>query len=96
MFRTADIVPSVDCGFSRFIGLTSEQFMKNVTNEPVLEYKKGSAERIALEKELEAMSKTTTDVPIRIGNRKIFNENIHYQVMVGQVILNLKAHFATL
>ncbi|XGW11552.1 hypothetical protein V3C99_012772 [Haemonchus contortus] len=68
-------------GASTFSGLTSEQFMKNVTNEPALEYKKGSAERQALEKELETMSKSPTDVPIRIGSKKIFNESIHYQVM---------------
>ncbi|PIO59238.1 putative 1-pyrroline-5-carboxylate dehydrogenase, partial [Teladorsagia circumcincta] len=39
-----------------FSGLTSEQFMRNPTNEPILEYKKGSQERQELENELEKMS----------------------------------------
>ncbi|CAI4221499.1 unnamed protein product [Auanema sp. JU1783] len=79
------------CGLSRtvvlrrnastFSGLTSEQFMKSMTNEPILEYKKGSTERLALEKELTAMSKTTVDVPLRIGDKKIFNNLERNQVM---------------
>ncbi|KAK6020452.1 hypothetical protein OSTOST_13894, partial [Ostertagia ostertagi] len=79
--RVGSITCNLYRGVTTYSGLTSEEFMRNVTNEPVLEYKKGSAERLALEKELEKMSKTPTDVPIRIGDRKIFNENIHYQVM---------------
>ncbi|KAK6046954.1 1-pyrroline-5-carboxylate dehydrogenase [Cooperia oncophora] len=66
---------------STFSGLTSEQFMKKATNEPILEYKKGSKERQELEKELEMLSKTPTDVPLRIGTKKIHNELLRDQVM---------------
>ncbi|KJH42804.1 1-pyrroline-5-carboxylate dehydrogenase [Dictyocaulus viviparus] len=62
-------------------GLTSEQFMKKVTNEPILEYRKGSNERVELEKELDAMSKTCTLIPIRIGTKKITSDRTFDQVM---------------
>ncbi|KAJ1366161.1 hypothetical protein KIN20_026765 [Parelaphostrongylus tenuis] len=66
---------------STFSGLTSEQFMKKATNEPVLEYKRGSRERTELEKELDSMSKRPTNVPICIGSKKITNDHAQTQVM---------------
>ncbi|PAV86389.1 hypothetical protein WR25_15384 [Diploscapter pachys] len=56
-----------------FSGLTSADFLKKKTNEPILEYRKGSKERIALEDELAKLSKTPIDVPLRIGSKKITN-----------------------
>lgn len=55
--------------------------MKKAANEPILEYKKGSNERKELEKELDAMSKTPTVVPLRIGEKRITNEQVLNQVM---------------
>lgn len=45
--------------------------MKKPRNEPILEYRKGSTEREALEKALADYSKGPVDVPLRIGNEKI-------------------------
>ncbi|KAL3110119.1 hypothetical protein niasHT_015722 [Heterodera trifolii] len=59
---------------SSFTGLTSEQFMKNPTNEPVLEYRKGSAESDALEKELQKMWAEPMEVPLAIGGEKTFRK----------------------
>ncbi|PIO67161.1 hypothetical protein TELCIR_11107 [Teladorsagia circumcincta] len=55
--------------------------MRNPTNEPILEYKKGSQERQELEQELEKMCQTPTDVPVRIGSKSITNELLREQVM---------------
>uniref|UniRef100_A0A0N5AWL2 Multifunctional fusion protein n=1 Tax=Syphacia muris TaxID=451379 RepID=A0A0N5AWL2_9BILA len=62
-------------------GLTSEQFMKKPQNEPVLQYKKGSEERIALENALTELSGQTIDVPIVIGKEKIYNKQEGKQFM---------------
>lgn len=51
--------------------MTSEQFMKEPTNEPILQYKKGSLERNALEKELNELYNNPVDVPLVIGKEKI-------------------------
>lgn len=59
---------------STFSGLTSEQFMKNPINEPVLDYREGSNERIALYKELDNYTRNDTTVPLVIGGKKIFYE----------------------
>lgn len=56
--------------------------MKKIENEPILEYKKGSKERIDLEKELKEMTKKAHQVPLRIGDKKIFNGQEQKQVMV--------------
>ena len=40
-------------------------------NEPVLEYLKGSPERLALEKELERQTKIQIDIPLIIGGKEI-------------------------
>lgn len=69
------------CHFSG-TGLTSEEFMKKSQNEPVLTYKKGSSERIALEKAISELANTTTDVPLRIGSERIYNNLEEKQVMV--------------
>ncbi|VDL76292.1 unnamed protein product [Nippostrongylus brasiliensis] len=55
--------------------------MRKSTNEPILEYKKGSKERLELEKELQTLSKAPTVVPLRIGDKKITNEELFNQVM---------------
>uniref|UniRef100_A0A914HVI7 DNA-directed DNA polymerase n=1 Tax=Globodera rostochiensis TaxID=31243 RepID=A0A914HVI7_GLORO len=57
-----------------FAGLTSEQFMKNPANEPVLEYRKGSAESVALEQELQKLWAEPVEVPLCIGTEKIFRK----------------------
>lgn len=57
--------------------------MKKPTNEPILEYKKGSKEREALEKALEEFANKTTDVPLRIGTEKITRNLDKKQVMVS-------------
>nr|AVA09671.1 putative effector protein [Heterodera avenae] len=57
-----------------FTGLTSEQFMKNPTNEPVLEYRKGSQENGALEKELQKLWAEPMEVPLCIGKQKTFRK----------------------
>ncbi|GMR37540.1 hypothetical protein PMAYCL1PPCAC_07735 [Pristionchus mayeri] len=62
-------------------GLTSEQFMRKMQNEPILEYKKGSAERVALDSELKRMAATVHEVPLRIGDKKIKNKLERTQVM---------------
>ncbi|EJD74554.1 1-pyrroline-5-carboxylate dehydrogenase [Loa loa] len=62
-------------------GLTSEKFMKNPENEPVLTYRKGSTERIALEKAISEIAGTTTNVPLVIGNEKISENLDKKQVM---------------
>ncbi|XGW11551.1 hypothetical protein V3C99_012772 [Haemonchus contortus] len=79
--RVGSIAYNAHRASSTYSGLTSEQFMRKATNEPILEYKKGSKERQELEMELERMSQTPTDVPIRIGDKKIHNEAIRNQVM---------------
>ncbi|CAB3404531.1 unnamed protein product [Caenorhabditis bovis] len=66
---------------STYSGLTSAHFMKKKTNEPILEYRKGSKERADLEKALEHYSKNVTDVPLRIGTKKIKNNLEKKQVM---------------
>ena len=40
-------------------------------NEPVLQYAKGSAERIAVEKELERLSNMQIEIPLIIGGKEI-------------------------
>lgn len=45
--------------------------MKKPHNEPILEYRKGSKEREALDKALSDYSKGPVDVPLRIGKKKI-------------------------
>ncbi|VDN36512.1 unnamed protein product, partial [Cylicostephanus goldi] len=66
---------------STYTGFTSEQFMKQPANEPILEYKKGSSERAELEKELELLSKEPTIVPVRIGKKSITGKLDRKQVM---------------
>ncbi|MCP9262247.1 Delta-1-pyrroline-5-carboxylate dehydrogenase, mitochondrial [Dirofilaria immitis] len=68
-------------------GLTSEKFMTNPENEPVLTYQKGSIERIALEKAMSEIAGTTTDVPLVIGNEKILENLDKKQVMSGTIII---------
>uniref|UniRef100_A0A183BPM5 DNA-directed DNA polymerase n=1 Tax=Globodera pallida TaxID=36090 RepID=A0A183BPM5_GLOPA len=57
-----------------FAGLTSEQFMKNPANEPVLEYRKGSEENGAVEQKLQKLWAEPVKVP-RIGTEKIFRKD---------------------
>uniref|UniRef100_A0A0N4ZCK1 Multifunctional fusion protein n=1 Tax=Parastrongyloides trichosuri TaxID=131310 RepID=A0A0N4ZCK1_PARTI len=52
-----------------YTGLTSDDFMKKPTNEPVMTYKKGSAEREALEEALKEMSTTIAEVPLYVGTK---------------------------
>lgn len=58
--------------------------MKKMQNEPILEYKKGSTERVALEKELTAMDKTIHEVPLRIGTKQIRNQLEQTQVLPSE------------
>ncbi|CAI2347184.1 unnamed protein product [Caenorhabditis sp. 36 PRJEB53466] len=66
---------------STYSGLTSADFMKEKTNEPILEYRKGSKERQDLEAALAFYSKNVTDVPLRIGDKKITNQLERKQVI---------------
>lgn len=59
--------------------------MKNPTNEPVLEYKRGSKERVELEKVLDEMAKNPVDVPLVIGNEKITRGLERKQLMVYNI-----------
>ncbi|XP_076320631.1 delta-1-pyrroline-5-carboxylate dehydrogenase, mitochondrial-like [Tachypleus tridentatus] len=52
-----------------------------VTNEPTLDYLKGSNERKTLEDALEKYKNTCTDVPIVIGNEEFRTDNVKYQAM---------------
>lgn len=49
-------------------------------NEPILEYRKGSNERKALEAALQKTASTTEDVPIVIGDKEYKTDEIRYQV----------------
>lgn len=55
--------------------------MKKPVNEPILEYKKGSKEREALEKALNEFGKKVTDVPLVIGGMKVKRPLDKSQVM---------------
>ena len=55
--------------------------MKKPTNEPILDYKKGSPERQALEKALAEYSKKTVEVPLVIGKERITRKLEMDQVM---------------
>lgn len=50
-------------------------------NEPILSYKKGSKERVELEKTLDQMSKECEEIPLVIGGREFKSDNCAYQVM---------------
>uniref|UniRef100_A0A914PSY4 Multifunctional fusion protein n=1 Tax=Panagrolaimus davidi TaxID=227884 RepID=A0A914PSY4_9BILA len=71
---------AIRCG-STFTNLTSEQFMKKPTNEPILDYKKGSTERKALEKALEEYASKVIEVPLCIGKERITRKLEHEQTM---------------
>jgi 1-pyrroline-5-carboxylate dehydrogenase len=51
------------------------------TNEPVLEYKKGSLERLNLEKELERQINTKIEIPLIIGGKEVFTTSTGKVVM---------------
>ncbi|VDM09515.1 unnamed protein product [Wuchereria bancrofti] len=78
-------------------GLTSEKFMKNSQNEPVLTYQKGSTERMALEKAMSEIAGTTTNVPLVIGTEKITKNLDRKQVMPSdhQKVIARFAHATT-
>lgn len=46
-----------------------------ISNEPVLSYAPGSAEKAALKKALADFKATTTDIPMTIGGQKIYTDN---------------------
>ena len=50
-------------------------------NEPVKDYYAGSKERVELEKELKAISSRVIEIPIIIGGKEIWTENIGKVVM---------------
>lgn len=50
-------------------------------NEPILSYKKGSKERVELEKTLDDMSKECEEIPLIIGGKEFKSDNCVYQVM---------------
>lgn len=52
-----------------------------VANEPVLGYRAGSAERVALSAELKRVADTTEEVPIVVGGENIRDGAPRYQVM---------------
>ncbi len=60
--------------------------MKKPTNEPILEYRQGSKERIALEEALKKYSQMTTEVPVVIGGQELKGEKEVYQTWVSFLI----------
>lgn len=52
-----------------------------MTNEPILEYLKGSKERTELEAALKETASKQEDIPIVIGEKEFKNDNVRYQVM---------------
>lgn len=50
-------------------------------NEPVKEYLKGSDERISLDKELKKQESEEIEIPLIIGGKEIFTNNLGYVVM---------------
>ncbi|XP_037933476.1 delta-1-pyrroline-5-carboxylate dehydrogenase, mitochondrial-like [Teleopsis dalmanni] len=52
-----------------------------IKNEPILEYKKGSAERSQLEKALKTATAACEEIPIVVGGKEIRTDNVVYQVM---------------
>lgn len=56
--------------------------MKEPKNEPILDYKKGSPERTALEEALKKYQATVTDIPIIIGSEEHKTKDVQQQVMV--------------
>jgi 1-pyrroline-5-carboxylate dehydrogenase len=62
--------------------------MKNPVNEPILEYKKGSKERSALQEELEKLYQNSSEVPLIVGKKKIFRkESSRPQPMVCEPLI---------
>lgn len=57
--------------------------MKKPTNEPILEYKKGSKERKALESALMELVEKPVNVPLVIGKKKITHDLQHRQLIVS-------------
>ena len=53
----------------------------SIENEPVFEYKKGSAERKELEAALKRTASTCEEVPIVIGGKEIRTNEVRHQVM---------------
>jgi 1-pyrroline-5-carboxylate dehydrogenase len=51
-------------------------FYDRPANEPILEYKQGSPERIALEKELERQNQMQVEIPLIIGGKEVKTGNI--------------------
>lgn len=62
-------------------------------NEPVLEYRKGSAERKQLEKKLQEVSSTCEDIPIVIGNEEFRTNSVRCQVMPHDHSKNIAAFY---
>ena len=52
----------------------------NIINEPVKNYKPGSEERKNLLKEYERQSKEKIEIPIIIGGKKVYSDEIGYCV----------------
>ncbi|VDN04882.1 unnamed protein product [Thelazia callipaeda] len=73
-------------------GVTSEKFMRNAVNEPVLTYQKGSVERIALEKAVSDIAGAITNVPLVIGKEKIFTNLALFQPSDHQKVIARFAH----
>ena len=46
-----------------------------ITNEPVLSYKPGSPERVAVEAALESLKSKKVDIPMHIGGKKVHTKN---------------------
>ncbi|XP_013785374.1 delta-1-pyrroline-5-carboxylate dehydrogenase, mitochondrial-like [Limulus polyphemus] len=66
---------------ARFLTLATQVEDFQVTNEPVLEYLKGSAERKTLETALNKYKNDCQDIPIVVGNEEIRKGDVKYQVM---------------
>lgn len=62
-------------------------------NEPVLTYRKGSPERIELEKKLQETANTCEDIPIVIGNEEFRTNQVRCQVMPHDHSKNVAAFY---
>ncbi|KAJ1142215.1 hypothetical protein NDU88_008542 [Pleurodeles waltl] len=51
-----------------------------IANEPILEFKHGSPERIALQKELKDLEGKTENIPCVVGGEEVWTEDVRYQL----------------
>ena len=73
---------SKNCSLLFSSTLTSTEFQRQMKNEPVLEYRKGSSERKQLEEAIKKYANVTTKVPCVIGGKEVDSKDVQYQLSV--------------